>query len=124
MSCIYPGFNNSMRSKPFSISLVLISVGLFVAGCRDVGFREIDVAAKNRASVQTARDVMSDLQKALRVYFQQKHHYPATTEAHLYDSIHNDINPPLDPIHLYRNDNGKGYFISIGSRSNRIIYRY
>src|ERR1035437_5913270 len=103
---------------------LLLLAALVVGGCRDVGFRELDVSAKDRASMQTAREVMSDLQHGLHLYYEQKHRYPATTEAHLYDSIRNYVNPPLDPIDLYRNDNGKGYFIAVGSRADRIIYRY
>lgn len=103
---------------------ILIVATLGVSGCRDVGFHELDVSAKNRASVQTARELMSDLQRGLHLYYEQKHRYPTTTEAHLYDSIRNYVNPPLDPIDLYRNDNGKGYFIAVGSRPGRIIYRY
>ncbi|HZK76478.1 MAG TPA: hypothetical protein VFD13_06175 [Candidatus Kapabacteria bacterium] len=101
---------------------VLVFGGL--SGCRDVGFHEIDVSAKKRASVQTARDVMAQIQQGLHNYYLVKHHYPSTTEAYLYDSIRNYILTEIDPIDLYRNDNGKGYFIAIGARSERIIYRY
>lgn len=94
------------------------------AGCRNIGFREIDVSAKDRASVQMAHEVMTDIQRGLHAFYESRHRYPATTEAHLYDSIKNFVNPPMDPIHLYRNDNGKGYFIAVGSRSGRIVYRY
>ena len=103
---------------------VPLLLGLIVAGCRDVGFHELDVSAKNRASIQMARDVMADLQRGIHAYYLQKHHYPMTNESHLYDSIRNFINPPLDPIHLYRNDNGKGYFIAVGARADKMVYRY
>ena len=97
---------------------------LIASGCKDVGFRELDVAAKNKASVQTAHEVLSQVQQGLHSFYETKHHYPVTTEAHLYDSIRNYITTELDPIHLFRNENGKGYFIAVGSRSERIIYRY
>lgn len=71
-----------------------------------------------------AREVMADLQAGLQNFYLSKRHYPATTEAYLYDSIHYYLPTEIDPIDLYRNDNGKGYFISIGARSERIIYRY
>ena len=95
-----------------------------VSGCKDAGFRELDVAAKNKASVQTAREVLGQVQQGLRSFYEAKHRYPTTTEAHLYDSIRNFIATELDPIHLYRNENGKGYFIAVGSQTERIIYRY
>jgi hypothetical protein len=103
----------------------LLAIGILtsVAGCRKIGFRELDVTEKNRASVQTARDVMAELQRGLRLFYEEKHRYPATTEAHVYDSIRNFI-PQIDPVHLYRNDFGKGYFLAVGGRANRIIYRY
>ncbi len=98
--------------------------GIATSGCKDVGFREIDVSAKSRASVQTARDVMAQIQQGLHFYYESKHRYPETTEAYLYDSIRNYIPNQIDPIDLYRNDNGKGYFIAVGARSEKIIYRY
>src|ERR1017187_10129757 len=108
-------------SKPFAI---LLLATLAMSGCKDVGFREIDVSAKSRASVQTARDVMAQIQQGLHFYYESKHRYPETTEAYLYDSIRNYIPNQIDPIDLYRNDNGNGYFIAVGARSERIIYRY
>ncbi|MDP4198842.1 MAG: hypothetical protein Q8922_02610 [Bacteroidota bacterium] len=110
------------RTTTLAVASLLLAVA--VSSCRDIGFHELDVSAKSRASAQMARDVMSDLQHGLHVFYEQKHHFPATTEAHLYDSIRNDMSPALDPIHLYRNDNGKGYFIAVGSRAGRIVYRY
>jgi hypothetical protein len=101
---------------------VLVFGGL--SGCKDVGFRELDVSAKSRASVQTAREVMAQLQQGLRAFYDAKHRYPETTEAYLYDSIRNYMPAQIDPIDLYRNDNGKGYFIAVGARSERVIYRY
>src|SRR5437016_5707809 len=106
------------------IIATLFSIAVLCSGCRDVGFREIDVSARSRASVQTARDVMVQLQQGLHAYYEVKHHYPETNEAHLYDSIRNYMSGQLDPLDLYRNDNGKGYFIAIGARSERIVYRY
>lgn len=93
-------------------------------GCRDVGFHEIDVSAKRRASVQMAREVMAQIRQGLHNFYEAKHHYPMTAEAYLYDSIRNYTSTEIDPIDLYRNDNGKGYFIAVGARSERIIYRY
>jgi hypothetical protein len=102
--------------------LILIGV-LGAEGCRDVGFHEIDVSAKRRASVLMAREVMAQVQQGLHNYYVAKRHYPSTTEAYLYDSIRN-YTAEIDPIDLYRNDNGKGYFIAVGARSERIIYRF
>ena len=109
-----------MTARPIVLFFI---VTLALTGCRKIGFWELDVAEKNRASMQTARDVMTELQHGLRLFYEEKHRYPATTEAHLYDSIRNFI-PQIDPVHLYRNDNGKGYFIAVGGRANRMIYRY
>jgi hypothetical protein len=108
-------------SKAF---VILLFAALAMSGCKDVGFREIDVSAKSRASVQTARDVMAQIQQGLHFYYESKHRYPETTEAYLYDSIRNYIPNQIDPIDLYRNDNGKGYFIAVGARSEKIVYRY
>jgi hypothetical protein len=101
----------------------LIASYLF-SGCKDVGFRELDVSAKSRASVQTAREVMAQVQQGLRAFYDAKHRFPETTDANLYDSIRNYMGSQIDPIDLYRNDNGKGYFIAVGARSERVIYRY
>lgn len=111
-----------MRS-PFLFAIILI-FGAFAAGCRDIGFRQIDVSARSRQSVQTAREVMTQIQQGIHNFYEAKHHYPETNEAYLYDSIRVFIPSQIDPIDLYRNDNGKGYFIAVGSRSERIIYRY
>ena len=116
----------SRYSHLFAIILLIVfpsTMLILSSGCRDVGFREIEMTEKSRASVQTARDVMAELQRGLRLFNEERHRYPATTEAHLYDSIRNFI-PQIDPVHLYRNDNGKGYFIAVGGRADRIIYRY
>ncbi len=111
--------------KYFSIPFaILLFAALGVSGCKDIGFREIDVSAKSRASVQTARDVMAQIQQGLHFFYESKHRYPETTEAYLYDSIRNYIPNQIDPIDLYRNDNGKGYFIAVGARSEKIVYRY
>ena len=103
---------------------ILFIASIAMSGCKDVGFRQIDVSAKSRASVQTARDVMAQIQQGLHFYYESKHRYPETTEAYLYDSIRNYIPNQVDPIDLYRNDNGKGYFIAVGARSEKIVYRY
>ena len=103
---------------------IALCVAFLASGCRKIGFHEIDVSAKRRASALMAREVMADLQDGLHAFYIAKHHYPATTEAYLYDSIHTFLPTEIDPIDLYRNDNGKGYFIAIGARSERIIYRY
>lgn len=101
--------------------LLLITV---VAGCKEVGFHQLDVSSRNRASVQTARDLMQQLQDGLRQYYEEKHHYPVTTAAYLYDSIGRLVHQPIDATHLYRNDNGRGYFLAVGGRANRIVYSY
>jgi hypothetical protein len=108
----------------FYVAFLLLFGGVAIQGCRDVGFHEIDVSAKKRASVQMAREVMAQVQQGLHNFYEAKHHYPATTEAYLYDSIRNYVSAEIDPIDLYRNDNSKGYFIAVGARSERIIYRY
>jgi len=108
----------------FTAPLIFLFAAVSVYGCKDVGFRQLDVSAKSRASVQTAREVMAQVQQGLRAFYDAKHRFPETTEAYLYDSIRNYISSQIDPIHLYRNDNGKGYFLSVGTRSGRIIYRY
>jgi len=111
--------------KPaMKIIAMLFLAAILFAGCRDIGFRELDVSARNRASAQTAREVMGQVQQGLRAYYEAKHHYPETNEAHLYDSVRNFIASQIDPLTLYRNDNGKGYFLAVGSRSERIVYRY
>jgi hypothetical protein len=112
-----------MRSFSKSFAILLFAA-FAMSGCKDVGFREIDVSAKSRASVQTARDVMAQIQQGLHNFYDLKHRYPETTEAYLYDSIRNYIPNQIDPIDLYRNDNGKGYFIAVGARSEKIVYRY
>ncbi|HET6400694.1 MAG TPA: hypothetical protein VFH95_04765 [Candidatus Kapabacteria bacterium] len=105
--------------------LLVLLLGIVGAeGCRDVGFHEIDVSAKKRASVQMAREVMAQIQQGLHNFYEAKHRYPATTEAYLYDSIRTYTPTEIDPINLYRNDNGKGYFIAVGARSERVIYHY
>ncbi len=110
--------------KYFAPPYIFLFAAISLYGCKDVGFREIDVSAKSRASVQTARDVMAQIQQGLHFYYESKHRYPETTEAYLYDSIRNYIPNQIDPIDLYRNDNGKGYFIAVGARSEKIVYRY
>src|SRR5437764_11357139 len=101
----------ALGTSPFmkSYSIFILCLPLVFLGCRDVGFRELDVSAKNRASVQTAREVMAQIRQGLRTFYEAKHRYPETTEAHLYDSVRNFIPSQIDPIDLYRNDNGKGY---------------
>jgi hypothetical protein len=111
--------------KRYVIALSLIIPLVFpLAGCKDVGFRQLDVTSRNRASVQTARDLMEQLQQGLTTYYEEKHHYPVTTGAYLYDSVGRLVRSPVDATHLYRNDNGRGYFMAVGGRANRIVYSY
>jgi hypothetical protein len=110
--------------KYFFAPFIFLFAAISIYGCKDVGFRELDVSAKSRASVQTAREVMAQVQQGLRAFYDAKHRYPETNEAYLYDSIRNYMPAQIDPIDLYRNDNGKGYFIAVGTRSERVIYRY
>lgn len=104
--------------------LAVIALTLVFAGCKDVGFHQLDVTQRNRASVQTARDLMEQLQQGLHIYYEQRHHYPVTTGAYLYDSVGRLIRQGIDATHLYRNDNGRGYFMAVGGRGNRIVYSY
>ena len=114
------------RLAGFSLCLMLgVAVSaLLLSGCRDTGFRELDVSAKGRASGQTAREVMQQLQLGLKGFYEARHHYPATTEARLYDSIRNYIPGSLDPIHLFPSESGKGYLVAVGTRSSKFVYRY
>lgn len=108
----------------YLLPLTLLLGTFVLGGCHKVGFHEIDVSAKRRASAQMAREVMAELQQGLHNFYLARHHYPATTGAYLYDSIHGYMTTEIDPLDLYRNDNGKGYFIAVGARSGRIIYHY
>jgi len=96
---------------------------LALASCKGVGFRDTD-DARHHASAQIAREVLTQVSDALAQFHAANHRYPATTEVHLYDSIHAYFKEQIDPAQLYRNDGGKGFYIAIGSRSNRIVYRY
>src|ERR1051326_6220955 len=103
---------------PFLVAALLLSA------CKDVGCRELDVTTRSRASAQAAREVMAQIQQGLHSYYETKHHYPETNEMQLFDSIRNYVSSQIDPLTLYRNDNGKGYFIAVGSRAGRMVYRY
>jgi len=104
--------------KSILACFVLGAIGL---GCKGVGFKDL-ADPKHIASVQTAREVIKQVQAGLRAYHDLRGSYPLTNDIHLYDSIQTFVN--IDPAQLYRNDDGKGYYIAIGGRANRLIYRY
>ncbi len=100
-----------------------IFVLIVCAGCKGVGFRDTD-DARHHASAQIAREVLTQVQEAITAFHNVNHRYPLSNEDHLYDSIHLYFKEALDPAQLYRNDGGKGFYIAIGSRANKLIYRY
>lgn len=102
-------------------AIVLLFSVIVLSGCKGTGFKDLG-DPRHVASVEAAREVMTQVQAGLRAYYNARHTYPNTTEAGLYDSIHSYMN--LDPAQLYRNDIGKGYYIAIGGRANRLVYHY
>jgi hypothetical protein len=106
------------RTLPVLIALLLLSFG-----CKGVGFRDTE-DARHHVSVQIAREVLVQVQDAITSFHTINHRYPLTNEVHLYDSIHSYFKDALDPAQLYRNDGGKGFYIAIGSRANKLVYRY
>jgi hypothetical protein len=103
--------------------LILYASAMLIAGCKGVGFRESD-DARQHPSTEVAHEVLQQIQDALRAFHDSQHRYPATNEAHLYDSIRNYMKDQIDPEKLYRNDGGKGFYIAVGGRNNRIVYRF
>jgi hypothetical protein len=102
------------------VAIVLISL---LSGCKDVGFKELPEAGQG-GTRNEAWDLIQQVRQGLTAYKERYGSYPVISEDYLYDSIRNMMDRTVDPEYLYRNDKGKGYFIAIGGRSNRLIYHY
>jgi hypothetical protein len=93
------------------------------SACKETGFRKME-GASERATVESARETMQQMQVALERYHEVHHSYPATTEAAVFDSLHDYFLITIDPANLYKNENDQSTYIAIGSRKNKIIYHY
>jgi hypothetical protein len=115
----------SRNAQPLKLCLAFVVIAILpIYGCKEAGFRNMD-DTRHHASTQIAREVLSQIQEGLKLYHDEHRSYPTTNETHLYDSIHNYLKEPMDPAQLYHNDGGtKGFYIAIGGRNNRVIYRY
>ncbi len=113
-----------MISRFSQVAAIALFLSMTLTACQDTGFRDLDTRSRSEASESTAREVLAQVQTAIKLFYQEKHHYPMTSEVRLYDSIHNYFANPLDPTHLYRNNGVPGYFIAIGNRASQLIYRY
>lgn len=91
--------------------------------CSDIGFRELPEAGGN-GSREEASDLIRIVRQGLTAYKERIGSYPVVSEERLYDSIRLFLDRNIEPEYLYRNDNGRGYFLSVGGRSNRIVYHY
>src|SRR4051812_27779119 len=111
-----------MPRKKSSIIFFYFFLLLF-AGCEGAGFRKIE-GANEKAEVQSAQEALQQIELALEKYKEINHTYPRITESAIYDSLKNYFVIPIDPNHIYRNEKEQSTFIAIGSKNNRIIYRY
>lgn len=101
----------------------MIIIGLAIAGCEGTGFRKIE-GANEKATVQSAQEVLQQIELALDKYNEVNRTYPRVTEATLYDTLKNYFVIPIDPNHIYRNETDQSNYIAVGGRKNKIIYRY
>ena len=104
-------------------SFAVVLTVLALAGCRDVGFKQLPEADQG-GSRDEAWDLIQQLRQGLTAYKERNGQYPTISEEYLYDSIRTVMDRTVDPEYLYRNDKGRGYFIGIGGRSSRIVYHY
>jgi hypothetical protein len=105
----------------YSIYYLLFSCLFF--GCEGTGFRKIE-GANEKATVQSAQEVLQQVELALNKYKEVNRTYPRMSEATLYDSLKNYFIIPIDPNHIYRNERDQSNYIAIGGRKNKVIYRY
>ena len=96
---------------------------LFITGCEGTGFRKIE-GANEKATIQSAQEVLQQIELALGKYKEINRTYPRVSEAVIYDTLKNYFVIPIDPNHIYRNETDQSNFIAIGARKNKIIYRY
>lgn len=104
-------------------SLLALFILIGLAGCKDVGFKQLPEAGAG-GTRDEAWDLIQQVRQGLAAYKERNGQYPNISEEYLYDSIRNMLDRTIDPEYLYRNDKGKGYFIGIGGRSNRLVYHY
>jgi hypothetical protein len=104
----------------FTLTLVAASG---IIGCREIGFRELPEAGSGGSRTE-AYDLIQTIRQGLTAYKQRHGEYPTISETGLYDSIREYLERPIDPEYLYRNDKGRGYYLGLGGRANRIVYHY
>lgn len=95
----------------------------FFTGCREVGFRELPEAEQG-ASREEARELLGRIRKGLIEYKSRYGTFPVISEEYLYDSIRTLLDQPLESEYLYRNNSGRGYYLAVGGRTNRIVYHF
>lgn len=105
----------------YRLLVVLGFVSLF--GCKEVGFRQLPDASE-QASVQSALETMQLVEAALEQYKLRNGDYPHITESYLFDSLSKYFLTPIDQAHIYLNERDQHNYIAIGSRRNKIVYRY
>jgi hypothetical protein len=108
----------------------LVALLLFTAlasstltGCKDVGFKQLPEPGAG-GSRDEAWDLIQQVRQGLTAYKERNGEYPTISEQFLYDSIRNMLDRTIDPEYLYRNDKGKGYYLGVGGRSNRLVYHF
>lgn len=110
--------------RPLVTLLFLTALTSFtLTSCKDVGFKQLPEAGAG-GSRDEAWDLIQQVRQGLTAYKERNGEYPTISEQFLYDSIRNMLDRTIDPEYLYRNDKGKGYFLAIGGRSNRLVYHY
>jgi hypothetical protein len=96
---------------------------LVFSGCEGTGFRKIE-GANEKATIQSAQEILQQVELALNKYREVNHTYPWGSEATLYDTLRNYFSIPVDPNHIYKSERDQSNYISIGGRKNKIVYRY
>lgn len=96
---------------------------VFLLGCKGTGFRELPDASE-QASAKSALEAMQTVEAALEQYRLRNGDYPRLAETNLFDTLSKYFLTPVDQAHIYRNERTGANYIAIGSRRNKLVYRY
>src|SRR5437879_3172104 len=105
-----------MVRKIYTFS-ILYALTLLLGGCEGMGFRKIE-GANEKATVQSAQEVLQQVELALNKYKETNRTYPRVTEMNLYDTLRNYFVIPVDPNQVYKNEKDQSNYIAIGGRKN------
>lgn len=100
-------------------TVMLLSLG----GCKEIGFRRME-GASERATIESAKETLQQIEVALERYHEVHHKYPAANDLSLNDSLRDYFLIPVDPANLYRNEKDQATYFAVGGRKSKIIYHY